>query len=464
MPKSALYEIDRSQRKLGPIWLSAGVKPLNVLALFYSCAMTIVFVTTLGLLYPYVLHEHLKMPTEIQGDFTGNLTVIAEIVAIIVVVIAGVLSDRVGRRVLYVGGFLIVCVSFALMPLIRTPAALILVRVLMAVGLSTSLMMLASVIADYPQNASRGKLISFNGVITGLGVVLLASLVFAQLPSFFAARGAAPIPAGTYTFWLVAAAALLAALVARIGLQDGQTVAQRERVPLSKLFRNGIGEVRQNPRLGLTCAAYFVSRGDLAIFVIFFSLWIVAAGTDAGVSAAAAQSTAGRLFGISQLAMLLFTPVMGVIVDRFDRVTALAIAMAIATAGYLALGLVGDPFSSAWIYPVAILGGAGEACVVVSGPALVGQEAPAKIRGSIIGMVGLFGAVGVLIHSKIAGMLFDAWMYQAPFVYMAAFNAILCIAAIAVRIRYGASKGAAHELVAGRASSRAQPTLAADES
>ena len=464
MPKPAAYEIDRTQSKLGPIWLSPGITSVNVLTLFYSCTMTIVFVTSLGLLYPYLLHEHLKMPTEIQGDFTGNLTVMTEIVAIGVVLGAGLLSDRVGRRPLYVVGFLIVCASFVLLPLARTPVALILGRIVLAVGLATCLMMLASVIADYPQNASRGKLISINGVITGLGVLFLATLGFAQLPAIFSDRGMAPILAGTYTFWLIGALALVTALVARVGLKGGHAIAQRERVPLSKLLRTGVGEVRKNPRLSLTCAAYFVSRGDLAIFVIFFSLWIVAAGTDAGLSVAEAQSTAGRLFGVSQLAMLLFTPVMGVIVDRFDRVTALAIAMAIATAGYLALGLVGDPFSSPWIYAVAIFGGAGEACVLVSGPALVGQVAPVKVRGSIIGLVGLFGVVGVLIHAKIAGLLFDVWRYQAPFIYMAVFNAIVCIGAIAVRITYGSSKGVEHERAGDAASRGIEPVLAADES
>ena len=49
------------------------------------------------------------------------------------------------------------------------------------------------------------------------------------------------------------------------------------------------------------------------------------------------------------------------------------------------------------------------------------------------------GAVGVLIHSKVSGMLFDGWMYQAPFVYMGVFNALICVWAIAVRLRYGRS-------------------------
>lgn len=432
-------DIDRSQRRLGPIWLSPAITPTNVITLFFVGMMTLVFVTTQGLLHPYLLHEHLKMPTELQGDFTGNLTVLYELVAIAVILPAGILSDRIGRRPIYVTGFCILCVTCVLLPLARTPAELVTYRMIGAAGLSSCLMMLAAAIADYPQNASRGKLISINGVVTGIGVVLLGAMTFSQLPEYFAARGAAPIEAGTYTYMVVAVATVLSALAARAGLRGGRPAAARERKPLKVLLSTGIGAVRGNPRLGLTCAAYFVSRGDLTVFVMFFSLWIVAAGTDQGMAAADAQSAAGRLFGLSQLAMLLFIPVMGVIVDRFDRVTALAIAMAIATAGYLALGLVGDPFSSPLIYPVAILGGAGEACLLVSGPALVGQEAPPKIRGSVIGLVGMCGAVGVLLHSKIAGVLFDAWMYQAPFVYMAVFNALICIAAIGVRMVCGTS-------------------------
>lgn len=442
MLEPTTFDIDRSQQRLGPIWLSPGIRRLNFVALLYASMMTIVFVTSLGLLMPYLLHEHLNIPTDVQGNFTGNITVIAEIIAIAVVVPVGLLSDRIGRRSIFVTGFVLICISFILFPLAQTPGALIAVRILVAAGISSCLMMLASVIADYPQNSSRGKLIGANGVVTGFGVVIIAALVFAQLPEIFSGRGATPIEAGTYSYWIVAGAALLTALLARLGLKGGRATVHRERRPLAELLRTGIGEIRKNPRLGLTCVAYFVSRGDLAVFVFFFSLWIVAVGTDAGIPVADAQATAGRLFGVSQLAMVLFTPVIGFIVDRFDRVTALAMAMAIATLGYAMLGTVGDPFTSPFIYPVAILAGAGEACIVVSGPALVGQEAPAKTRGSIIGVVGFFGALGVLIHSKISGMLFDEWMYQAPFIYMAFLNALVCLMAIAVRVIFGSSRGA----------------------
>ena len=184
----------------------------------------------------------------------------------------------------------------------------------------------------------------------------------------------------------------------------------------------------------LACGAYFVSRGDLTVFTTFFMLWLVNLGIDSGMTTEEATRRGGPLFGIAQLSMLVFTPVMGIVCDRFDRVTAVGIGMFVAFAGYLALGIVEDPFNSPWMYLAAVMGGAGEAAVVVSGPALVGQEATPKVRGSIIGVVAFSGAIGVLLNSWISGELFDAWMYQAPFVFMAGMNLSVCIACIAMRI------------------------------
>jgi MFS family permease len=154
---------------------------------------------------------------------------------------------------------------------------------------------------------------------------------------------------------------------------------------------------------------------------------------------AEAQSGASRLFGISQVAMIFFVPIVGMMADRLDRVTTLAVSMGLAAVGYTALGLVGDPFGSPWIYPVALLAGMGEAGVIVSTPALVGQEAPHRVRGSVFGFVAFGGAIGVLFNVKMSGVLFDNWMYQAPFLWMGALNFVVLLWAILVRLRYGPS-------------------------
>jgi MFS family permease len=437
MSIQASFEIDRSQRRFGPIWLTPGISPLNVMVMFFSAMMTIVFVTGIGVLQPYLLAEHIKMPTSEQGDFIGTLTVYVEIISIALVLPLGTLSDKIGRTPLWVGSFTLVCVACILFPLARTPEMFMLGRILMGIGFATGTMMLGTVIADYPQNASRGKLISINGFITGVGVVLVAAFGFSLLPTMFAARGYDAVTSGTYTFWVIAAIAGTAALITLFGIKDGRPHRTEKKDPFLVNLRKGFAETTRSPRLSIAGVAYFVSRGDLIVMTTFMSLWIVATGTDSGIETKSAQATAGQLFGISQTAMLLFMPVMGFLVDRFDRVAVLSFAMGVAAIGYFALGMVGDPFSSGYIYPVVILAGAGEACILVSGPALVGQEASGKIRGAVFGMMAVCGALGVLIHSKVCGLLFDAFTYQTPFLYMAGLNAAVAVAALMVRWKTG---------------------------
>jgi len=432
-----VFEIDRSQRRLGPIWLTPGILPGNVLVLFFSAMMTIIYVTSIGVLLPYLLTGHLGMPTVEQGEFVGNLTVAIEIIALLLVLPFGGLADKIGRVPVFTGAFILVCIACILLPLASTPGMLVAARVLMGVGLAAGTLMLGTIIGDYPQNASRGKLISINGVITGFGVVLIASFGFAQLPKLLSARGFDTVTAGTYTFWLMAALAAAAALITWFGLRDGRPDKSVEKDSLMETLKKGVAATRGNPRLSIAGVAYLVSRGDLIVMTTFLTLWIVAVGTDSGVPIEDAQARGGMLFGISQLAMIMFMPVMGFLVDRFDRVSVLAFSMGVAAAGYFLLSQAGNPFTSPWIFAVVIAAGAGEACILVSGPALVGQEAPGKVRGAVFGTMGFCGALGVLIHSKVCGELFSGVSYQTPFLYMAALNALVAVLAIFVSLKTG---------------------------
>ncbi len=445
-------EIDRSQRRLGPIWLQPGIAPINVISLFF-CAMTvIIFVTASGVIAPYLLNEHLGMPTSEQGDFTGNLIVLIEIVSLCLVIPFGILADRSGRRPLFIGALTIISLCCIVWPLARTVEPYIAVRVVMGIGFAMGTMILGTVIADYPQNASRGKMISINGVITGLGVSLIGAFLFAQLPTIYQSQGNDPITSGRYTLWTMAAFAAFGAFITYLGVKDGRPEQHKEeRKTLRDIFHDGFGATRKNPRLSIAGLGYFVSRGDLLVMTTFFSLWIVAVGVDGGMETGAAQGFAGRMFGTSQLALIVFFPVMGILVDKFDRVTTLAISLGIAAIGYFALYIVGNPYESPFMILVAIMAGAGEAAVIVSGPALVGQEAPGKARGSIFGLMAACGIFGVLVHAKVCGVLFDSVSYQTPFLYMAAMNAIVGVAAVIVRIKTGTSADVAVRMQASAA-------------
>lgn len=431
-------EVDKSQRRLGPLWLSTGVLPRHVLILFYSAAMAIGFINLVTLIQPLLLQEQLGM-TEGEGDFTANLFVLAELTTLIVAAPLANLSDQVGRRPIFSSGFLIICLGLIIIPTARTGIELMIYRIMTSVGIACCTTMIASLAADYPQNASRGKFIGISGVFSALGVIIVGSGL-TQLPKLFTSMGYSAIEASTITLWIGGALALLTAVVTFSGIRKGLIGGHEEVLSFLENARVGLREIRKSPRLQLGCGATALSRGDLTVLGSFFALWVQKTGAEQEIESVVASATAGKLFGLMQIAMLVFLPVIAILADRLDRVTTLCISMSLAALGYYALGIAPDPFNSGLIYVVVILAGIGEAVMLVSVPVLVGQEAPGRFRGAIIGVAASFGAIGIITTNKMSGYLFDELGYQVPFLFMAALNCSMLIWTVIVRIKTSGRK------------------------
>ena len=137
------------------------------------------------------------------------------------------------------------------------------------------------------------------------------------------------------------------------------------------------------------------------------------------------------------VATWIWAPLFGYIVDRIDRVTALAIAMSLAAIGYFTIGTVGDPYNMTVMIPATFLLGIGEISAIVAGNTLLGEQAPARIRGAAVGVFGLVGTMGILFATYFGGQVFDKFAYSAPFTMMAGVNACVVILALLVRFRTG---------------------------
>ena len=156
----------------------------------------------------------------------------------------------------------------------------------------------------------------------------------------------------------------------------------------------------------------------------FFSLWLVQVGLEQGKTTSESLALAGPMFGGIQLVALIWAPVMGFIADRLNRVAAVSLGLAFAAVGYTWMGLVENPFSYEIVAP-AILLGIGEISVIVSVGALLGQEARGQYRGSIVGVFGQLGGLGILVSSLAGGYVFDEIGRTAPFIMMGILNAAL---------------------------------------
>ena len=137
------------------------------------------------------------------------------------------------------------------------------------------------------------------------------------------------------------------------------------------------------------------------------------------------------MLGIIQVAGLLFMPIMGVLVDRINRVLGLAMATGLALVGYTWLGLLDQPMGPQ-AYPAAVILGMGQSSAILAAMALVGQEVSERDTGAVSGLFSLFGAVGILLATKIGGLLFDSWMPGAPFVITGLANGVIALAALTV--------------------------------
>lgn len=432
--EEALRSTNRSSPagKFGPIWLETGVRSRHVLTFLLAAFITIGLNVGITILQPYLLTENLRIPFDEQGKASGMLVLATELVIIPMVAVFGAISDRIGRRTIYALGFAWVAVGFMLLPLAASLPQLFAARAFISVGVAATGSMLATVLADYPQNRSRGKMVAAGGICNGLGA-FTAVLLLSQLPSYFASMGYDTLVAGRLTYAVAAAIALGTAVVVFIGLKPGAGAIVQTRTRLRILISQGVQATRENKRLIIAYMEGFAARGDLVVIGTFFSLWAKQAGLDQGLTLEEAIKQAGLYAAVIQGSILCWAPIWGLILDRLDRLTAVCIAMFIAACGYSFVGFSSSPVGVAFL-PLAILLGCGEVGAMLSGQALVGQEAPKEIRGSVIGLFMLVGGIGLLTVGVVGGWIFDAWMPGGVFVFVGCINMIVMIAALSLRI------------------------------
>jgi len=410
------------------------VRPVHLWT-FFGCLMFGVCVQGFGnLMQPYLLTEHLGLPKAGHGELTGRLAFVGEMVIVLTAGFYGAGMDRFGRRPVMVMGLLLYAASMVAFPLASTPEGLFAARVIYGLGAAAFTVAGNTITVDYPADRSRGAHLGMVGIVAGLSTVLLLSIGVARLPALLQEAGRSPVEAGRITYWAVAAFTVLGAILAARGLRGGRPTAATARQPLARLLVDGLREGRDNPRIALTYALSFVSRGDLLILISFFTLWMTQAGTAAGLSTAEAVQRAGILFAVLNTVALVWAPIIGMIVDRLNRVLGTMIAMALSAAGYLATMIVDDPMGPR-VYVVAVLLGMSEMSLIVAVQALLGQEARDDLRGAVNGVYAICGAIGIMITTLLGGILFDRWMPAGPFVMMGVLNTLMLVAATLVWLR-----------------------------
>ncbi len=422
------------------IWeLSPGIQRSNFYALLGVAFFSIGLLTLVGNLRPYLFNSMLGIPDDIQGRVSGVMDVISEIPALLLSGAIGAASDRLGRRVIYGMGFAILAVGYLLFPLAQFNWTLYAMIFVTACGASLIAAMLAAVIADFPRETSRGKLVGICFFLNGLGVATLVGLA-TQLPKFYLAQGMDAVEAGRASYWTVAAICVIPLVLVLRGLPRQAPGQLSEREPVLATIRIGIAAAK-DLRVRLAYASAAVSRASLSIISAFFFLWMVQAGKQQGMTPAEALSQSSGIFVVIQITATLWAVTVITFIDRVDRVLFMAVASALASGSYVWFGLQDNPFQPA-MYVAAVFLGVCEMSGILASQALIGQVAPERGRGAVIGVFTLCGSAGIFLAAIVGGTLFDSWRPSAPYVVMGCTSGVLCALAtytwIKTRVRTSA--------------------------
>jgi len=416
---------------IGPVQLVPGITRFNFWTFMYASFICIGMLAGMNFLQPYVLIENLNIPRAAQGTVSGNLGFWQEIVALLLINPFGWMSDRIGRRPLMVFGIVVCGIGYGLYPFAETLGELTLYRIIFAVGASSLAAIIAVVANDYPHESSRGRLVGLGNMMNGVGVIFM-TVIIAQIPVMLGKQGVDSITAGRVMFLIAAGLCVFSALWFRVGLKGGVPVSSDGIQDWRTLMMSGIRAAR-NPRILLSYGAAFVGRADVSIKGMFISLWAVTAGAEIDMTPAQSMGKAGQLMGILSIVDMIWVVIFGWILDRVNRVTGLAIAMALGGVGYTLMWIVPSPLDFSYL-PAFLILSVGQTSVICASITLVGQETVPGERGAIVAMNGFFGAIGIMLAFVIGGRLFDAFGPAAPFVMVGVLQLFLAALAVGVRL------------------------------
>jgi MFS family permease len=432
------------------LWMSPGVSRLNVSTLLFGSFFGIVMMSFVNASQPFLFEEIFKLPQNEQGPLAGDLTFVSEIVVIATIGLVGAMSDKIGRKPIYVAAFLIFAIGYFLYPLAQNPDELMAYRAFFAIGLACNTAMLPSVANDYPVEKSRGKMLSVCFMLNALGFLIIMAPLRMLLGVFTEITDGDAVRTAQFWIWTASGICLFVSAGLAYGLKPGAPAQLQKREPMFATLKIGIHAAKK-VRVALAYTAAVVARGDMAVLSTFFVLWVTQEGVNAGMTTADASSRGLLLYILIQLFALCWLPVLGFILDRVDRVAGVALAMVLAGGGYFSLFFFADPLGNS-MYFAAVLVGMGEISANLATLTLIGSEAPVKGRGAVIGLFSLCGAIGILLIAKFGGMLSGVYGPVAPFLLVAVANVVvlvLCLVVLKFGPKPGASAGGMEDALTG---------------
>jgi MFS family permease len=435
---SSLQEIDeRAPRKF--MWwipIQSHVHPLQFLAMIVSVFVSLSLIVYIAGTQNQIIMGILGINDQ-SGDITGSLSLYSEILALVGVIAWSMAADRIGRR--GVMSSCIVIMGAAVVSYTHVSNVypqMLIIRLVFSVGSAGSTAMMVAMMMEIA--VGKGGLVAGSiGIASGLGATFAALCLF-MVPALLSITYTEGFDGLTYSHTIVGSTAMgLGVILFFCMPKDSYTrpPVNHFKGYLKKLYV-GI-QAGKEPRIALGYASSFFARADEIIITNFLSLWVAKYYVEmgrckVGEKCLYALASSSTLSGYSQLVALSTTAFFALASEYAPKEWAVLVAGIVGACGCIPFAFSIDPTTKLSLGFV-ILIATGQYGMIISGMAMVsGDFIDRKDHAAISATYSFVGAIGIIILSKVGGVLFDKWMKGAPFLLLGIGHCLMALMSIAV--------------------------------
>ncbi|MEE9504105.1 MAG: MFS transporter [Thermodesulfobacteriota bacterium] len=440
-------ETTKSVTKFAGIEVPPELTKSNFFFLFFNTFLIGLLMAVFGILQPAFLKDVIKINQDFAGSINGLLMNLNELATLVLVSMVGVLSDRVGRKILAVLGFVVLAISFYLLgqangiaSFLQIPAGLssqicaflsfvpsrsaeftqyapgllttYVIRLFLGVGLILCYPQFITMVADYTYEKDRGKGMAMNGVMMGISSII----IFALFVPIMAKTGV------LFLIYIIIAVALGGALSTGVFLKERLPETKQEKVGLMKI----IPVVRKSIALKASYWCCMITRADIIVLATFVITWGVKYGKELGLSTGEATFKASMPMMVMGFATLVAFPILGIMLDKKGRVPVIILALISGGIAMFLLAVSPNPFSPL-VYIAMIFAAVGMAGSIAGANTLASDASPKGMVGSILGGLNTMQPIGVLFFVGLGGYLFDRFSPGWAFALKGIASLILCM-------------------------------------
>jgi len=400
---------------------------MNFFFMFFCTFIAGMFLSLPAVIQPAFMTDIINIDQAFSGSINSFLQIQSQIATLFFVALIGALSDRTGRKILAILGFLLVAIAFYLFSASINiaeafgignetaaticawlsfapskaaefeqfaPGLLVayIIRFILGVGFILVYPQFITMVADYTYDKDRGKGFAANGMSMGLASILVFG-VFGAIVKGSGVVAAIYVSAGMGVF---------AAIVMSLFVKDRMPEKPAEKQGLKDI----IPLVKESKALKAAYMCALITRADVVVLATYLIAWGVKFGIAQGMETGKATLMATIPMMVMGVVSFLAFPVIGVMIDKKGRMPTLIVSLIFASLGMLLLGFAPSPFSPL-CFIAASFAGIGLAGSIAGANTLAMDASPITMMGSIMGGLNTMQPIGILFFLGLGGYLFD---------------------------------------------------------